>query len=1591
MTGNTGYTGSQGIQGNIGYTGSQGVQGIAGYDGSIGFTGSQGIQGVTGYTGSIGATGDTGFTGSQGVQGTSGYTGSIGATGYVGSIGATGTTGFTGSQGVQGNIGYTGSQGNQGNNGYTGSQGTSGYTGSVGSQGNIGYTGSQGVQGNIGYTGSQGIQGNQGNAGYTGSQGSQGVSGYTGSQGSQGVIGYTGSKGQDGTNGYDGSAGTNGYIGSVGNTGFTGSIGSTGYVGSKGDQGIQGPQGSFGGETVDYIFNTSTSAANPGTGQVAFNSSDLSSAAYLYINQNDNYGSNTYNFLLTIDASTSSIKGHFMVKDSANNADYAMFAITGAHSYSSPYLTVPVSYLSGATSFNPSQNVILTFAVTGDRGDVGYTGSVGSAGYNGSQGIAGYTGSKGDTGFTGSQGVIGYTGSKGDQGNTGYVGSIGATGTTGYVGSTGNQGNAGFTGSIGSSGYTGSTGLSGYTGSKGDLGYTGSIGFSGSQGINGYVGSKGDQGIGYTGSVGAVGYTGSIGITGDTGYTGSQGIQGNTGYIGSIGATGYVGSIGATGAVGYTGSKGDQGVTGYIGSTGQNGATGYTGSIGATGGLGYTGSTGTFASGQNIVAGNITINGTLTTNGTSGSPGQALYSNGIGVYWANTPTTVSYSNVTVTTITANSLSADAINIGVGWLTVGNSTVNTVISNSGIRVSSTSSNVVLSLTDFRVPVGNTAQRPANAAVGYIRFNTDITDLEYAVNSTKWYSITTQDTLTSNNINITNLINIGNTAVNTTISSSNISTTYVNTKYIVANNSTGSNGQVLTSNSTGGIYWANSLNVLVTTDITTNTLSADSLNIGKGFLTVGNSTVNTQITNSSIITLSITANGTTGVAGSVLTSNGNGMYWSNTVTTLQAQTITAGTLAADSMNIGSGWLTIGNATVNSVITNTTITTSIASIQTAYFTSDLSAPFTTYSTVLDSSTPKSVSFAGVALNSAAGVGYTVEFYVKFTSISSGAQDAYGSTGVNSLGWSANSSSISLYNNGYSNAGNVTGLNLQNNVWYHMAYIGYNGGTYFAINGVVTNLNNIGGYGAYTATGTWAGGWSKLTGNATYSNFRVLTGRNIYNINGFAPPTIQLTAVSGTQLLTLRSSTFVDISGYSRSVTTTGSPVLFVDNIALSSGVLTVAGSIQNGILNTPAIYTNYIYANNVLGTTGQVLGANSTGGVYWTTDQVSSSVSANVITANTLSSDYINIGIGYLTVGNSSVNTQVTNNGIYVGGNLLPSNSYIVATYVSNNYLLNSNIIYSGTYTFNANVVLSNSTVLFANGVAGTAGQTLTANATGGLYWSNSSTSYSVTSNVVTSNIITTNILSSDFISIGIGNLNVGNSTSNSVLANTGLIVSNILANTVYGVGITANNTLGSAGQVLASNGSGIYWTTVTGGSGGSGNYKFTSSNTAPSSPSVGDRWYNTDYGIELVFVQDPNGAAYQWVDMSSGGQTGATGPIGYAGSQGAGYTGSQGASGASGATIPATTQSGNYTLQSSDNGNLIVINTGNTTVPAGVFTAGQNVTIFNNNAASMSIIQGSGVTMYYVSSTTGTRTLGGYGLTTVLSINSTTFVITGGVLT
>jgi len=454
------------------------------------------------------------------------------------------SAGLQGTQGVQGLQGLQGVQGVQGlsNQGVQGHQGTQGLKGDQGVQG----TGNQGVQGTQGLKGDQGLQGVQGlsNQGIQGHQGTQGVQG-TGTQGTQGT----------------GNQGTQGLFGTQG---------------SQGLQGLSGKDGNFGGATFDYTFNTDTTNTDPGIGNLKFNNLNLTLASELYIDDQNDGTTDIQSFLRTIDDSTSTIKGHFRISNKFDASDFALFTISSIVEQTG-YFQVDSSYVSGsATSFTNAEDVIITFARTGDKGDTGSQGAQGTSGSQGSQGLQGVQGlsNQGVQGHQGTQGLQGLSnqGVQGHQGTQGLKGDQGTQGLSnqGAQGSQGRQGLQGLSnqGSQGVAGTTqGSQGLQGLSnqGSQGVAGTT--QGSQGLQGVQG-TGNQGTQGVAGTtqGSQGLQGVqgTGNQGTQGPAGTTqGSQGLQGlsNQGSQGLSGQNAGQGGQGLQGVQG-TGNQGTQGVAG---------------------------------------------------------------------------------------------------------------------------------------------------------------------------------------------------------------------------------------------------------------------------------------------------------------------------------------------------------------------------------------------------------------------------------------------------------------------------------------------------------------------------------------------------------------------------------------------------------------------------------------------------------------------------------------------------------------------------------------------------------------------------------------------------------------------------------------------------------------------------------------------------------------------------------------------------------------------------------------------------------------------------------------------------------------------
>ena len=640
-----------------GVTGPRGPAGFMGPTGTPGeatFTGATGPAGVQGPRGVTGPTGDTGYTGPQGIPGNATNTGATGSTGVTGAQGETGATGEQGIPGTATNTGATGPAGSLGTTGATGSTGASrtGATGATGADSTVpGPSGPPGATGAQGQTGADGV-GLSGATGPTGVTGSAGATGVTGAQGT----GVTGAPG----------------------TGVTGATGSQGFQGLTG---ATGQQGSFGGEAFEYIFDSSTVNSDPGAGKLRLDQTNFSIASALYIHSTDSNNVSIANFLATIDDSTSVIKGHFSVSSKANPADYALFAIVGSSAGGPAYYQVPCGWLSGSVSFLDGEDIIITFARTGDKGDPGSTGATG------------VTGALGPAGETGATGVAGSTGAQGQAGSTGSTGAQGGSGVTGATGSAGSAGSAGASGATGATGVTGATGNSGAVGATGATGQQGSFGGAAfdytfdSSTVNSdpglgrlrfnqvnistasslYINSIDDNSVSIANylqtiddstsaikghftvtdklnpavyalfaiigtSSGGPSYfdvpcawiSGAVSLVNNENVIITFARTGDKGDAGPTGASGASGPVGATGATGNTGAAstvtGPVGNTGATGSAGVTGTTGSTGS-GATGATGDTGATGPALTGPTGSASTVTGPTGASGSGPTGSTG----------------------------------------------------------------------------------------------------------------------------------------------------------------------------------------------------------------------------------------------------------------------------------------------------------------------------------------------------------------------------------------------------------------------------------------------------------------------------------------------------------------------------------------------------------------------------------------------------------------------------------------------------------------------------------------------------------------------------------------------------------------------------------------------------------------------------------------------------------------------------------------------------------------------------------------------------------------------------------------------------------
>lgn len=249
---------------------------------------------------------------------------------------------------------------------------------------------------------------------------SKGDTGATGSTGATGATGPAGSNGSDGNDGADGNsiepvgswttstayteldlATNNGssYVCSLAHTssasdepGVGGSWatywqlsaekGDTGATGSTGSNGADGDDGG-----LPFVFSTTTSDSDPGSGVVRFNSGTPGSVTQIYIDDQVEGGEDVQGWLRTFDDSDSTITGVLHVCSRSDTARGFVYNVTGL-TEATGYFKVDVAHLvSMGSLFSDTAELAVRFFRTGDKGTTGATGATGATGSAGANGV----------------------------------------------------------------------------------------------------------------------------------------------------------------------------------------------------------------------------------------------------------------------------------------------------------------------------------------------------------------------------------------------------------------------------------------------------------------------------------------------------------------------------------------------------------------------------------------------------------------------------------------------------------------------------------------------------------------------------------------------------------------------------------------------------------------------------------------------------------------------------------------------------------------------------------------------------------------------------------------------------------------------------------------------------------------------------------------------------------------------------------------------------------------------------------------------------------------------------------------------------
>ena len=429
-------------------------------------------------------------------------------------------------------------------------------------------------------------------------------------------------------------------------------------------------------------------------------------------------------------------------------------------------------------------------------------------------------------------------------------------------------------------------------------------------------------------------------------------------------------------------------------------------------------------------------------------------------------------------------------------------------------------------------------------------------------------------------------------------------------------------------------------------------------------------------------------------------------------------------------------------------------------------------------------------------------------------------------------------------------------------------NGGLIYAVGGTTNvGINNTSPDAALTVTGT-----ANVQGNVVITG-TVNAGANV-NVTGSLTSTINVNTVSLYANVVNASSNIITTNVYASFVNVTsnvtsnlfysGTPSIYsaINSTSIgTTGIITAGGNVSVG--NVLSVSGNTNFAGSVViqgslsvtGPGGVTTSLTATGGIVPNANISYSLGNQNYYWQNVYAVNLFGTSFSGTSANATNLNSQpgsyYTNASNHTTGILPYAQLGSAVVNTSGNFTLSGNTIHNANLVANSTLYLGTSTILYANGSTGTSGQVLTVNSTGGPYWSTVSgggggtitgvtagngltgggTSGTVTLTALAAN--TTLYVSSSGIAVNtttIASSNPGswanatnglgsfiNTSGNFTLSGNVAYNANLVANSTLYLGTStilyANGSTGTSGQVLTVNSTGgPYWSTVSGGGGG-----------------------------------------------------------------------------------------------------------------------------------------------------------------------------------